>query len=571
VSKSELYFPSLSGLIWCLAVLCPLPVLDVLPDIYVEFLSSDVSCDNMPSSSSRPMSPDFQSSRPSGHATLHDMFLSRRVTGIRASVFHCTESHLQKVCMLHGLDVGTSLTLRNLKLRFLYHIINGDCFLQRCEQSHPSPDRSACLCVAGGFSSAMSITSFVVDLLKNSTPSQVTTEDLLLIVESTGYQSPYERSSRLRRRVLASLDAFLVRCRQRMQRDVFNRINDPFGDLFMGFETKRRPILESIMNHHGLLISEQHRVSCDDMRNAIMTHIALGRCIAPKSNPRPWMPQKTQTTSPSLNGAVDSMQDGNCDDFAHDADLEYEDPVGNEIKIINKILEKSPSRALLLRFMKCKDIPHDALQSRKHLRTTLTKFGRLLEKRRVKYSASDSLGSGKDWPSAVPTTLKDKIAENFRKEISHEQLRSFVCSSCSSSIFVEQRVTCTKSGLDLSCLQHPEMRLSGIPPDLRHISNTNLDTRSVMEGILLDRRGMKDDTLSFCKDCYSYIHRAKTPPLSLANHLLLGDVPPELRDLTIVEESVIARCRAKACIIQLKDNDSDVMLPNTQRGMRGHE
>ena len=102
----------------------------------------------------------------------------------------------------------------------------------------------------------MSITSFVVDLLKNSTPSQVTTEDLLLIVESTGYQSPYERSSRLQRRVLASLDAFLVCCRQRMQRDVFNWINDPFSDLFMGFDTKRRPILESIMNHHGLLISE---------------------------------------------------------------------------------------------------------------------------------------------------------------------------------------------------------------------------------------------------------------------------------------------------------------------------
>ena len=28
-------------------------------------------------------------------------------------------------------------------------------------------------------------------------------------------------------------------------------------------------------------------------------------------------------------------------------------------------------------------------------------------------------------------------------------------------------------------------------------------------------------------------------PLSLVNHLLLGDVPPELQDLTIVEEPVI--------------------------------
>jgi hypothetical protein len=58
--------------------------------------------------------------------------------------------------------------------------------------------------------------------------------------------------------------------------------------------------------------------------------------------------------------------------------------------------------------------------------------------------------------------------------------------------------------------------------------------------------------------------------LSLANHLLLGDVPPELRDLTVVEESVIACCRAKVCVIQLKAGDSDVILPNTQCRMRGH-
>ena len=47
-------------------------------------------------------------------------------------------------------------------------------------------------------------------------------------------------------------------------------------------------------------------------------------------------------------------------------------------------------------------------------------------------------------------------------------------------------VTCSKSHLDLSCLQHPEMWLLGIPPDLRHITNTNLDPCSIMEGILLD-------------------------------------------------------------------------------------
>jgi hypothetical protein len=65
------------------------------------------------------------------------------------------------------------------------------------------------------------------------------------------------------------------------------------------------------------------------------------------------------------------------------------------------------------------------------------------------------------------------------------------------------------------------------------------------------------------------LNKGKTPPLSLANHLLLGDVPAELRDWTPVEESVVARCRAKVCIIQLKAEDG-ITLSNTQRGLRGH-
>ena len=99
------------------------------------------------------------------------------------------------------------------------------------------------------------MTTFVVDLLKNSTPSVITTEDLLLFVQSTGDQSPYETRLSLRRRVLASLQTFTVRCHRRTQHDVANINEDPFGDLFMGFKDKRKAVLESVMNHHGLLIN----------------------------------------------------------------------------------------------------------------------------------------------------------------------------------------------------------------------------------------------------------------------------------------------------------------------------
>ncbi|KIO19383.1 hypothetical protein M407DRAFT_223170 [Tulasnella calospora MUT 4182] len=59
-----------------------------------------------------------------------------------------------------------------------------------------------------------------------------------------------------------------------------------------------------------------------------------------------------------------------------------------------------------------------------------------------------------------------------------------------------------------------------------------------------------------------------SPRLALANKLYLGDVPMELQDLTMVEEAMIARCRAKAWIVQRKE--TNVGMPNAQRGLKGH-
>ena len=122
----------------------------------------------------------------SGHAVLNDMFLSQCLTGIRASVFHSSLDHLRFVLSLHGLDISTTCNMRIVKLQLLFHIINGDCFSDRCKASHPSPDRSACLSIAAGFTSLLAITEFIVQLLKAASPSAMPMEDLLLLVESTG-------------------------------------------------------------------------------------------------------------------------------------------------------------------------------------------------------------------------------------------------------------------------------------------------------------------------------------------------------------------------------------------------
>ena len=68
-----------------------------------------------------------------------------------------------------------------------------------------------------------------------------------------------------------------------------------------------------------------------------------------------------------------------------------------------------------------------------------------------------------------------------------------------------------------------------------------------LQDILLDPKGVHHSEsnevyLKLCSPCLSSLRSGKVPPLSLANHNFLGAVPDELKDLTVVEEAMIARC-----------------------------
>jgi len=46
----------------------------------------------------------------------------------------------------------------------------------------------------------------------------------------------------------------------------------------------------------------------------------------------------------------------------------------------------------------------------------------------------------------------------------------------------------------------------------------------------------------------------KLPRFALANLNVIGSIPSELKGLTLVEEMLVARCRAKMCIVKLQDH-----------------
>ncbi|KAF8226030.1 hypothetical protein L208DRAFT_1304229, partial [Tricholoma matsutake] len=77
--------------------------------------------------------------------------------------------------------------------------------------------------------------------------------------------------------------------------------------------------------------------------------------------------------------------------------------------------------------------------------------------------------------------------------------------------------------------------------------------------------------LNLCFSCLKSIEKEKIPALALANRTFVGPLPPELNDLTPIEESMIALCRSKCWIVQLSEQDhSDLTSPHVQRGFHGN-
>ncbi|KAG2134231.1 hypothetical protein BD769DRAFT_1714369 [Suillus cothurnatus] len=79
---------------------------------------------------------------------------------------------------------------------------------------------------------------------------------------------------------------------------------------------------------------------------------------------------------------------------------------------------------------------------------------------------------------------------------------------------------------------------------------------SVLDGIMLDKTGITvctsdSSTLNICGQCFRSLSRAKVPRFALANKLYRGQMPPQFRDLTWVEEMVCAIYRNMAHVTRL--------------------
>lgn len=170
----------------------------------------------------------------------------------------------------------------------------------------------------------------------------------------------------------------------------------------------------------------------------------------------------------------------------------------------------------------------------------------------------------------------------FWEQTSSETLASFVCVCCAAQCFVSEQVSVDSAELDLDVLRRPDCRIDdkggSCDPwwlDSRCHHPPMPHQEPLFQDILLDEQGFQrhpDGAIDiiFCQSCFTSVKKKRLPTTAIANHNYLGPVPEELKDLSVIEEAMIARCCAKCWVIHLKEENSSLHLPHSQRGMKGH-
>jgi hypothetical protein len=175
------------------------------------------------------------------------------------------------------------------------------------------------------------------------------------------------------------------------------------------------------------------------------------------------------------------------------------------------------------------------------------------------------------WPQRIPHVEKVEIIHEFRSSTSSNALKSFTCASCAEHVRDAKRCEIPTADVNLDVLRYPA---SLSPSSNDHVPPMPL-VDGLLNGVLVDPAGVTYQDggsmfMTFCSPCKNAISRGKLPRFSLANLNVLGNVPPELSNLTLIEELIVARCRAKMCVVKLQDHRDDVELPTAQRGIKGH-
>ena len=394
----------------------------------------------------------------------------------------------------------------------LYHMFSGSCATQR--------DVPACHAIARGCATNVGLAHKLVSTLCHMyTYKNITLDIFRLCCGSLGL-NPSEFGRELVKKLGLKLQAWepLIRCQ-----NVFDTIKQ--------LETLGCQSLIELASFHGFDLPTA--TNLDNARDMIINHLLTGECtktdgILCVST----LPRSSEVTTP--------------DDLS--------------LLVLDGVL-RTATKKPMLRALRSLSLTHSSADSisvhRKILRQHITDLRACIRstRERARWSMSHTLTGNnvannalvevaRSWPQRVSHSQKAAIVHDFRSATSTRALKSFTCASCAERVRQSKCRDRVLSDININVLRNTAGRMEHNTV----LTDPPLPFRNgLLAGVLVDPAGVHENedgllSLSLCPPCDSALSRKKLPRFALANFNVIGNVPPELKNLTVVEEMLVARC-----------------------------
>ncbi|KZV60464.1 hypothetical protein PENSPDRAFT_567066, partial [Peniophora sp. CONT] len=143
-------------------------------------------------------------------------------------------------------------------------------------------------------------------------------------------------------------------------------------------------------------------------------------------------------------------------------------------------------------------------------------------------------------PAPAGDDLKRDVIRDFCDEMKPSKLREEGCAVCGTLSKSSDMTELSAELFDHALLEDPTGFMT------RRERHRTSDLRRPLHGPVLDRNCSK-----VCKACLRPLSKGKIPDLALVNGNWIGEVPRELRGLTLLEQMLIARVRHNACVLKV--------------------
>jgi hypothetical protein len=150
-----------------------------------------------------------------------------------------------------------------------------------------------------------------------------------------------------------------------------------------------------------------------------------------------------------------------------------------------------------------------------------------------------------------------------------ERISSFIEGSNNKNMAIATCTACMREVIELDTI---ELALNEIPNPQKLRPGTSHPAHILTDDMLLEMQAIQFGRCCLCVECEKFLMNDETPPLSLAKNMWIGDIPWELKMLTLPERLLIAKYYLVAYVIKLfpKKKNAFAWLTEMQKGIRGN-